>query len=78
MRVALKPYQVAASEELIQEVATSRMEVIRRRRRQAVVFSAPTGSGKTVMLAACMEAMLSGGDLAATAEVQPDPTLTFL
>lgn len=78
MRVALKPYQVVASEELIQEVATSRVEVARRRRRQAIVFSAPTGSGKTVMLAACMEAMLSGGDLAATAEVQPDPTLTFL
>lgn len=78
MRVELKTFQEETATRLLQEVTDAAVNLQRRGRRQAIAFSAPTGSGKTVVLGAFMEAMLSGGDLAASAEVAAIPSTTFL
>ena len=72
MKLQLKDFQEVAVEELSIRGEQARSEVSHGVG-QAVVFSAPTGSGKTVMATAWMEALVRGDE-----SRQGDPEATFL
>lgn len=61
MKLELKAFQEAAAREILAELSESR-EAIVRGKPQAVVLSAPTGSGKTITVARVIDLMLGGGD----------------
>jgi type III restriction enzyme len=61
MRLELKPFQTDAARLLLDELAEAR-ESARRGKLQAVILSAPTGSGKTITLASVIDQTLGGGD----------------
>lgn len=61
MKLTLKPFQEAAASAVLDEIAESR-EAVLRGKLQAVVLSAPTGSGKTVTVASVIEQTLGGGE----------------
>ena len=65
MRLLLKDFQDEYVGQLLDEIRAAQADAVRRS--QAVTFSAPTGSGKTVMMAAAMERLIEG-DAAAPAE----------
>jgi type III restriction enzyme len=71
VRLLLKDFQDEYVGQLLDEIRAARSDA--GRRPQAVTFSAPTGSGKTVMMAAVMERLIEG-DVTAP----PHPTTTFL
>ena len=50
MRIELKPFQTEAARLVLDELAEAR-ESVQRGKLQAVILSAPTGSGKTITLA---------------------------
>lgn len=77
MRVKLKKFQRERVIELLGVLADAQSSV-RRGRPKAIVLSAPTGSGKTIIAAATMEAAIAGGDLASAAGFEPDGETTFL
>lgn len=60
MKIELKEFQEEAVRQLYDEVRTAREEIQKRGREQAVVFSSPTGSGKTVMATALIERLWKG------------------
>lgn len=72
MKLQLKDFQELAVEELAVRAEQARAEAAQGVG-QALVFSAPTGSGKTVMAAACMEQIVRGDE-----NRQGDPDATFL
>ena len=72
MKLALKDFQQEATDELAAKVRVA-TDNAHRVGPQAVVFAAPTGSGKTVVMTALIERILQGDDTAA-----PDPDATFL
>jgi type III restriction enzyme len=78
MRVELRTYQEAAVENLLLCLEEAIRSVARRGQTRGIAFAAPTGAGKTVILASAMEEMLVGGVISARSGVVPDPTLTFL
>lgn len=78
MRYVLKEFQEAASVRLLEHLLRSRSELEHGGGPQTVVLSSPTGSGKTVIMAALIEAVLTGGPYAAEASFTPDPASTFL
>lgn len=61
MKVELKPFQESASRIVLDELAEARMSVAKGKV-QAVVLSAPTGSGKTITVAAVIDQTFGGGD----------------
>src|SRR5271157_2744903 len=61
MRVELKPFQTIAARAILDELAEARESVLRGKL-QAVVLSAPTGSGKTITLASVIDQSFGGGD----------------
>lgn len=61
MKVDLKPFQEIASRTVLDELAEARMSVAKGKL-QAVVLSAPTGSGKTITVAAVIDQTFGGGD----------------
>jgi type III restriction enzyme len=61
MKVELKPFQETASRSVLDELAEARTSVARGKL-QAVVLSAPTGSGKTITVASVVDQLLGGGD----------------
>jgi type III restriction enzyme len=61
MQVELKPFQVTASHTVLDELAEARASVSKGKV-QAVVVSAPTGSGKTITVAAVIDQTFGGGD----------------
>jgi type III restriction enzyme len=61
MKLELKPFQEAAAREILAELSESREAVVRGKP-QAVVLSAPTGSGKTITVARVIDLMFGGGD----------------
>ncbi len=73
MRVALFDFQETALEELRGQLLAMRAEA--GRRPQALSFSAPTGAGKTIMMAALFEQILFG---APDFEPQPDAVILWL
>lgn len=60
MKIDLKNFQVEKCDELLEELEASREELVRRQKAQAIVFSSPTGSGKTITLAALLEQLFRG------------------
>lgn len=78
MRVELRTYQATAVESLLFCLDEAIRSVGRRAQTRGIAFSAPTGAGKTVIMAATMEELLVGGEIAARAGITPDPMLTFL
>lgn len=71
MKLELKDFQVAAVEDLVGEIRAAQLEVYRRA--QAVSLSAPTGSGKTVIVTAAVERLVEGDHAAG-----PDAGATFI
>lgn len=78
MRLALREYQKLAVERLLQSIRHAQQGLTSFGALQGLQFSAPTGSGKTVMLAAMIEGLLVGNEHSTNAGVTPDPSLTFL
>jgi len=62
MKVDLKSFQIERCAELLDEMAAAREEFSRRRKLQALVFSSPTGSGKTITMAGLLEQLFRGGE----------------
>lgn len=73
MKIPLKDFQTGAVHELLEELDHARSEVKRGGRRQAVVLSSVTGSGKTMIATALMERLIEESD-ASRSELPP----TFL
>jgi len=72
MRLELKPFQELAVEAMGRRAGAARAEAVTGEG-QALVLSAPTGSGKTVIATAWMESIVRGDDM------RPgDPDATFL
>lgn len=72
MKVELKPFQEIAATSLLDELAEAREACIKGKL-QAVVLSAPTGSGKTITLASVIDQTFGGGSAAVSR-----PQTTFL
>jgi len=62
MKLELKEFQTEKCRELLEELAAARDEFARRGRPQALVFSSPTGSGKTITIAALLEQIFRGAE----------------
>ena len=71
MRLVLKDFQDEYVGQLLEEIRAAQADAARRP--QAVTLAAPTGSGKTVMVAYAMERLVEGDDVA-----PPNPAVTFL
>lgn len=61
MKLELKPFQETAARDIISELADAR-DAVAKNKLQAVILSAPTGSGKTITLAQVIEYTFGGGD----------------
>jgi len=72
MKLALKDFQEEAVDDLVGKIRYA-ADGVGKVGLQAVVLSAPTGSGKTVIMTAVIEQLLQGDDRA-----DPDPDATFL
>lgn len=73
MKLLLKDFQSEAVAEYVQKLRRAAKDVGEDGELQSVVLSSPTGSGKTVMAAAAIEALMAGD-----ADYGPDPAATFL
>jgi type III restriction enzyme len=71
LKLELKDFQVTAVDELVAEIRAAQADVYRKP--QAVSLSAPTGSGKTVIVTAAAERLVDGDDV-----VGGDPDVRFL
>lgn len=72
MKLELKPFQETAARDILTELDDARA-AIAKGKVQAVVLSAPTGSGKTITLAQVIDYTFGGGD-----GVSARPNTTFL
>jgi type III restriction enzyme len=72
MKLELKPFQETAARDIICELDEARASVTKGKL-QAVVLSAPTGSGKTITLAQVIDLTFGGGD-----GIPARPQTTFL
>src|SRR4051812_8502154 len=72
MKVELKDFQVTSAKAIIDELGEARVSAARGKP-QAVVLSAPTGSGKTITVAAVIDWLLGGAD-----GIAARPNTTFL
>lgn len=72
MKLELKPFQENAARKIICELDEARASVAKGKL-QAVILSAPTGSGKTITLAQVIDLMFGGGD-----GIPARPQTTFL
>lgn len=75
MQTPLKGYQREAVKNILKLLARSKDDWHQHQEQSAFALSAPTSSGKTVMAAAAIEAMLHGSD---EFGVEADPTAVFL
>lgn len=73
MKLALKDFQITTVADLMKQLRLAKNEIALGGSPQAVVLTSPTGSGKTVMLAAMIEEILTGNDL-----LSPEPEAVFL
>ncbi len=60
MKLELKDFQKAKLRELHEELVAATEEFARRGKHQGIVFSSPTGSGKTITIAGLLEDLLNG------------------
>ena len=72
MKLELKPFQETAALDIISELDEARVSAAKGKL-QAVILSAPTGSGKTITLAQIIDLTFGGGD-----GVPARPNTTFL
>lgn len=75
MRFTLKDYQTTAVRELLKTLGYARDDWHNRQRRTAFALSSTTGSGKTVIAASVIEALLHGSD---EFDVAADPSAVIL
>ncbi|MBF6387119.1 DEAD/DEAH box helicase family protein [Nocardia farcinica] len=75
MRFTLKDYQTEAVEQILTTLGYAREDWHGRQRRTAFALSSTTGSGKTVIAATVIEALLHGSD---EFDVEPDPSAVVL
>lgn len=75
MLTPLKDYQRDAVKTILKTLGRARSDWHQHGDRSAFALSAPTSSGKTVMAAAAIEAVLHGSD---EFDVDPDPSAVFL
>lgn len=73
MKLELKPFQIGKRRELHDELTAATEEFSRRGKHQAIVFSSPTGSGKTITIAGLLEDLLNG-----TEDFPARPQMRFL
>lgn len=73
MRVELKGFQQLAADELARHVRLAQRDALDDR--QAVVLSAPTGAGKTVIATALVERLIEGDE---SADANPEATFLWL
>ena len=78
MRIDLCDFQEEAVEGLVRNLENSRAQVVSSGHSQALVLSAPTGSGKTVIMAALVEAVLGGHPSGVAANTFPDDGASFV
>src|SRR5438045_2636672 len=74
MKLEPKPFQSVAARQLLDELEEAR-ESVSRGKLQAVVLSAPTGSGKTITLAFVIDQTFGGDD---GVLARPDTTFLWL
>lgn len=75
MRFTLKGYQTTAVRQILTTLGYAREDWHGRQRRTAFALSSTTGSGKTVIAATVIEALLHGSD---EFDVEPDPSAVIL
>lgn len=75
MQFTLKDYQTTAVGSILTTLGYARDDWHNRKRRTAFALSSTTGSGKTVIAASVIEALLHGSD---EFNVEPDPTAVIL
>jgi hypothetical protein len=75
MRFTLKDYQTTAVGTILTTLGYAREDWHNRQRRTAFALSSTTGSGKTVIAATVIEALLHGSD---EFDVEPDPSAVVL
>lgn len=75
MRFTLKDYQTTAVGKILTTLGYARDDWHNRQRRTAFALSSTTGSGKTVIAATVIEALLHGSD---EFDVEPDPSAVVL
>lgn len=62
MNIPLKPFQKQRVHELRETAVVAQMNWQHFRKKQIISFTAPTGAGKTIMMASFIEAMMCGDD----------------
>ncbi|MFC8734348.1 DEAD/DEAH box helicase [Luteimicrobium sp. NPDC057192] len=75
MRFTLKDYQTRAVREILTTLGYAREDWHTRQRRTTFALSSTTGSGKTVVAATVIEALMHGSD---EFDVEPDPSAVVL
>lgn len=75
MRFTLKDYQTTAVDTTLTTLSYAREDWHNRQRRTAFALSSTTGSGKTIIAATAIEALLHGSD---EFNVEPDPSAVVL
>lgn len=79
MNLELKDFQQAAVGDLLADLHAAKDEILRRDRPQAIALSAPTASGKTVIITALIEKILGGdGGVPDDYEFDAEPDAVFL
>lgn len=78
MTADLYPFQDAAVDELLYELKFARQKVKDLSKPQTLLLSAPTGSGKTVIMAALIEAVLGGHPSGDHSDSFPDKDASLL
>lgn len=81
MNLELKAFQKEAVAALLEDIASAKHEIDRpgRLRTQALLLSAPTASGKTVIMASLIEKVFGGdGGLPDEIQFEPEPDAVFL
>lgn len=77
MNIKLKPFQKTRVSELRQKAAVAQMNLVHFGQKQIISFTAPTGAGKTIMMASFIESMLCG-DEDGIAAAMPDSIFIWL
>ena len=78
MNIELKDFQQAKTASLIDDLAAAKASLRERGRLQALILSAPTASGKTVMMASLIERVFGGDGGLHDVEFEPEPEAVFL
>lgn len=77
MNISLKPFQKVRVSELRRTAAMAQMNWQHFGQKQIISFTAPTGAGKTIMMANFIESMLCGDDEGMVAAI-PDSIFIWL